>query len=204
LTLIALFVIPVAAQAQSANIEITPTVGYRWGGEIDAWSTDILSSDAGINDSSAYGLVIDIPITRGLQLELLADRQSTKLGHDRSVLWIPLVIDVDMDITYYHVGVLWQWQARNLNPYIVGSIGVADLDLNLPGTKDETRFSTSFGGGLKLWFSDHVGFRLEGRGYWTETDTDDCWGDDDWCDWYDWHDDSLVQGEVKVGVIFTF
>jgi opacity protein-like surface antigen len=197
-------IIPVAAQAQSANIEITPTIGYRWGGTVDAWATDMNSSDAELDDGSAYGLVVDIPITRGLQLELMADRQSTGLIQNRSYLWVPLVIDVNLDVTYYHVGLLWQWQARKLNPYIVGSIGVADLDLDVPGANDETRFSTSFGGGLKLWLSDHVGFRVEGRGYWTDTGNDDCWGGgDEWCDW-DWYGDDLVQGEVKVGVIFTF
>jgi hypothetical protein len=202
LGLITLVTLPAAAQSHGNSIEITPTVGFRWGGtySFSGWDSDI-------EEGSAYGLVIDFPITRGLQLELFADRQATELLSSAGCLMCTTCYcgTGEADITYYHVGVLYQWHTRSIDPFVVGSIGVAEIDRASPYLRDESRFSTSIGGGFKLWFSEHVGFRLEARGIWTDSDDNDCW-DDDWCDdWHDWHGDyGMAQGEIKAGVIFSF
>jgi hypothetical protein len=133
----------------------------------------------------------------------MADRQSSEL-----LLPVYCYCNIgsrELDITYYQVGVLYQWHTRHIDPFVVGGLGITDIDLASPRATDETRFSTSIGGGFKLWFSEHVGFRFEARGYWTDTDAGDCWDDhwcDDWDDWYGHH--GTVQGEFKAGVIFSF
>jgi hypothetical protein len=202
LGLITLVTLPAAAQSHGNGIEITPMVGYRWGGTFTFmdWESDI-------EEDSAYGLVIDFPITRGLQLELLAARQSTRLYSPAGCLMCTTCYcgTGDIDITHYHVGVLYQWHTRSIDPFVVGSIGIGDIDPGDPNARDQTRFSTSVGGGFKLWFSEHLGFRLEARGIWTDTDDNGC-RNDYWCDdWHDWHGDyGMVQGEFKAGVIFSF
>lgn len=198
---------PALVMAQGASIELTPTIGYRWGGEILAEDNDLFAVDVEVEDSQAFGLILDIPVTRSLQIELLVDRQSTDFGQDR--LFSPDDFELGVDLTYYHVGVLWQWHTRDLVPFVVGSVGLAQIEPDLAGVEDEERFSASIGGGFKVPITDHFGFRFELRGFWTDTDKGDChWYEDDeycWDDWHNWNgDDDLVQGEVKVGFVFRF
>ena len=69
----------------------------------------------------------------------------------------------------------------------------------LAGLHDEDEFSMSFGGGVKVWINNHVGFRFEGRGYWTDLGS----AEDEWQFW-DEYDDDLYQAEVKVGLVISF
>lgn len=192
------------ASAQTA-IEITPTVGFRWGGEIRAEDTTTLDRDADLEEGHSLGLVVDIPVSNHLQIELLFDHQRTGLGS--STLFGPAEREFDLDIDYYHVGALYQWKTRSVTPFIVGSIGIADLDPKDGFNSGTRRFSTSFGGGVKIPLSSHVAVRFEGRGFWT--DTGETRFDDDDDDHHRCHDDDdcssgLVQGQVRLGVTFSF
>jgi hypothetical protein len=129
------------ASAQPA-IEITPTVGFRWGGEIRAEDTTTLDRDADLEEGHSLGLVIDIPVSDHLQIELLADHQRTGLGS--STLFGPTEHQFDLDIDYYHVGALYQWKTKSVTPYVVGSIGIANLDPKDSFNSSTRRFSTSF------------------------------------------------------------
>jgi len=191
---------PLSALAQG-SFELTPMVGYRWGGELQAESTDLFDEDLAVNDSEAYGLVLGIPLSRHVLIELVADHQSTDLG--RRELFAPDMDQVGFDLTYYHVGVAYQWTPSNIHPFVAGSLGVGRLDLDLPGASSEDRFSASLGGGLKVMASEHVGFRLEARGFWTDT-ADWSWHCDNWDeDCWDSGID-LFQQELRVGVVFSF
>lgn len=192
------------ASAQTA-IEITPTVGFRWGGEIRAEDTTTLDRDADLEEGHSLGLVVDIPVSNHLQIELLFDHQRTGLGS--STLFGPAEREFDLDIDYYHVGALYQWKTRSVTPFIVGSIGIADLDPKDGFNSGTRRFSTSFGGGVKIPLSSHVAVRFEGRGFWT--DTGETRFDDDDDDHHRCHDDDdcssgLVQGQVRLGVAVSF
>jgi hypothetical protein len=197
--------IPVSAAAQH-SFELTPTLGYRWGGSFKARTTDILEQDVDVNSDASIGLLFDVSLNRFLDLELMIDHQSTDLGERR--LWGPSQDNPGIDITYYHAGLLFQWPVGRSKMFVVGGMGMADLDLDLPGAGSESRFSTSFGGGVKLDLSHRLGLRLEVRGFWSDTGSGSWWdcGDDyhgchDCWDDCDWGRGDLVQGEVKLGLI---
>ena len=190
-------------------IEITPTVGFRWGGEIRAEDTTTLDRDAKLEEGHSLGLVVDIPVSKHLQIELLADHQRTGLSN--STLFGPTSHEFDLDIDYYHVGALWQWPtSRGVTPYVVGSMGIADLDPRDSFNSSTRRFSGSLGGGVKVPLSPNIGVRFEGRGFYTDTgdarfdDEHDDSGHNHRC-----HDDDacstgLVQGQVRLGVTVSF
>jgi hypothetical protein len=78
---------------------------------------------------------------------------------------------------------------------------VARLDPDFPEVTAEDYFAGSLGGGVKVFFSQNVGLRLEARGYWTNLQTD--YRDRDRHDRYN-SDGDLVQGEGSVGLILSF
>lgn len=201
----ALIALPIGAAAQS--LELTPMVGYRWGGTLTAESNDLFDHDMDVDSSATYALLLDVPLGRHHQIELFVDHQSTEF--DSGQLFAPPSPDrIDTDITYYHVGYLFQWTPGDLRPYVTASLGLATIDPDVPGIGSEERFSWSLGGGLKVLASEHVGFRFDARVFGADTgsygwndDDHHCHWDDDDC--YDWSDD-LYQAEVKVGVVIAF
>ena len=182
----------------AANIEITPFAAYRFGGEIEADDNALFSMDVDVDESDAFGVLLGIPVNPGLQIELLYSEQQTELVANDN-LFAPQVGLTDVDVTYFHVGVTWQWHFDRVQPFVAGGLGIGRVDPGVPGTDDD-RFSMNFGGGVKIMTSPHVGVRFEGRTYWTNTSDDDYW--DDWDDYNGWND--LVQGEVKVGLVLAF
>lgn len=187
-----------AQSGRPGKIELTPYVSYRFGGEVrdEDFHRD-RNNSTDIEESEAYGVTLDVPITRGLSLELLVSRQQTQAQFDEG-LFEPSFDLGDIDVTYGHVGVLYQWNLGQVNPFVVGSIGGTLFDPSFPGADEETRLSIGLGGGVKLFFSEHVGVRLEGRGFWTDVEDNN--------DRYHYGDEgsTLYQGEASAGLIIAW
>jgi hypothetical protein len=195
--ILALTAIPALAQ----QIEVTPFFGYRTGGEFQADAINPYG-DVEIDDSEAYGLMVNIPLTPWSQIELMADFQSSSF-QDNGDIFIPDQNLGDVDVAYYHVGYVFQGSDPRIQPFGVVSLGATNINPDLPGLDSETKFSTSFGGGVKVFFSKNVGMRFEGRGFYTLLDSNDDYygGCDYYC--YDYGDD-MWQSEVRAGLILRF
>lgn len=191
----ALFVPVQPATAQSGGFEITPFAAYRLSGDVDFDFGPELEVDEG----DLFGVSLDFAINDSMQVEVLASRQETDLILDRGLFGERGRLS-DITFTTLHGGFLYHWRNGQVDPFVVASAGVTDVDPGFPGSDSEIRPSGSFGGGVKLHFSEHVGLRLEGRVYVTDLDTSFRDDDDDEFD----ADDLLVQPEISVGVIFGF
>lgn len=205
LFLLAAWAAPGLAQPGAAHrFELTPQVQYRFGGTLAADANSLFDEDLEIDESGALGITFDIPLSRALQLELLASRQRTDLRFDEGLFGDNLRV-ADIEVTYLHAGLLVQGGSHNVSPFFVFSGGVTRLDPDLPGTDSETRFSLSLGGGVKVFFNPHLGLRFEGRGFWTALDEDG--RDDDCrfrCHWDDTRKKDLEQGMASLGLILSW
>jgi hypothetical protein len=192
------FLVPTVAAAQADRFELTPFAGYRLDGNIDSSSDLGFSTDVQVDESSVFGVAFDIPLSRNWQLELMANRQDTTFSVDGGLLDPSRELG-DVKIDYYQAGFLYQWGLGQVNPYLVGTAGVARLDPDFPELDVETYFAATLGGGVKVFFSPNVGLRFEARGYWTNLQTN-------FDDRYDRYDSSgdLVQGEASAGLIIAF
>ena len=180
---IALFVLllPPAAFAQDADyansprargrFELTPTVSYNFGGTLSAESNYFEYSDLEALDAEAVGITFAIPLSPWAQIELLASRQQTRLENDSGFFPGGLGA-VDLDVSYYHVGGLFLWGNGKVHPFVVASLGLTTLNTDLPGSREENKFSGSIGGGVKIFLTDRIGLRFEGRGFRTLVDDD--------------------------------
>lgn len=185
-----------SAPSRSA-FELTTFGAYRWGGTIFADQTLVFDDDVAVQSSAAFGASFGIPLgDSGMKLELMANHQSSEL--EFGGLFGGGVEIADIDVNYYHAGLQIPFaQSRNATPYFVVSAGVTNMDLDVLGTSDETRFSASAGVGIKTPLTDNFALRFEGRGYYTALeDYDDCRICDSSRDFY--------QGEVSLGLVFSF
>ncbi len=173
--LVALILVGWAATPASAtDLELTPFVGYQFGGtfESDFDDDDDFFDDVDIEESESYGLMLDIGITRNAQIEIFYSRQESAFEDSDFFggLFEDNEIFGDVEIEYFHGGFLYQWAGGQVQPFVVATAGATRF--TLPGDSD-TRFSAAAGGGVKVFVNDHVGFRLDGRLYSTFIDEDD-------------------------------
>jgi hypothetical protein len=196
---------PILAQPQIPHrFELTPQVQYRFGGTLAADQNALFDVDLEVDESTALGITFDIPLSRALQLELLASRQKTDLRFDEGLFGDNLRV-ADFELTYLHAGLLVQGGNRTVNPFFVFSGGLTRLSPDLPNTDAETRFSFSLGGGVKVFFTPNLGLRFEGRGFWTALDEDGSDRDCRFrCDWDDPAKRDLEQGMASLGLIFSW
>ena len=180
--------------------ELTPFLGYRWGGTIFADQTFVFGQDVDVEPSASLGVNFAIPLgDSGLKIELMANRQSSQLETDGG-LFEPEDEVADIDITYLHGGLQIPFaRSRNATPYVVVSAGIANLDPQLSGIDAEQRFSASAGIGVKVPMSRMLSFRFEGRGYYTALEEED---ECTICDYF--YNEDFYQGEVNAGLVFSF
>jgi len=194
------FLLPAAVFAQPGRFEITPFAGYRLSGDFNAQSNRAFDPDLNVevDESAIYGVLLDIPLSPNWQIELLANRQKSAFIVDRGLLEPSNELG-DVELTIVHGGILLQWGSGQVNPFVTASAGLTRIDPKFSELDADNRFSASFGGGAKVFFSENVGLRLEARGFWTDLDT----GFRDRYDRYD-SGDGLFQGEASAGLIIAF
>jgi opacity protein-like surface antigen len=180
--------------------ELTPFIGFRWGGTIFADQTFIFGEDVNVAPSANYGVNFALPLgDSGLKLELMANRQSSELETETG-LFEPENEVADIDITYLHAGLQVPFgRSRNATPYAIVSGGLASFDPKIGGLSSENRFSASAGLGVKIPMSSNLSVRLEGRGYYAALEEEsDC----SFCDYF--YNEDFFQGEVNLGLSFSF
>jgi opacity protein-like surface antigen len=196
-----LLAVPSAALADGDyRFELTPHVSYHFGGSFDAPAAAPFGT-LDLDEGMAWGVIFDIPLSNNLQLELLYNRQETDLFANGGILGPDHKFSHDLEIVYAHLGLLAQFGRPAVTPYFVVSAGLTRFDSSFVGARSDTRFSASLGGGVKLFFTDHIGLRFEGRGFWTKVDSDSFACSDGEC--FD-VEDHLSQGQATVGLILAW
>jgi len=190
-----------SSHADQMSWELTPFIGYRYGGTITADQTNLFRRDLDVASSMNYGASVGIPLGSPLKLELMVDHQSTNLTTDNNGLFQPNANYGDIDITYFHAGLKIPFAvSRNAEPFVVVSAGLANLDPKVVGATSDNRFSASAGIGVRLPINRNVGLRIEGRGFYTSLSNSD-----DRCTICETvYQRELYQGEVNVGMSFRF
>ena len=185
---------------RSNAFELTPFIGYRWGGTIFADQTFIFGEDVNVAPSANFGINFALPLgDSGLKLELMANRQASELETEGG-LFEPENQVADIDVTYLHAGLQVPFaRSRNASPYAIISGGLASFDPKINGVSSENRFSASAGLGVKIPMNRNMAVRLEGRGYYAALeDQSDC----SFCDYF--YNEDFFQGEVNLGLTFSF
>jgi hypothetical protein len=194
-----------APSEPGSGIEVTPQFIYRFEGNVETNFADgLIADDAQVEEGEGFGLTVSFPVSYWFHVEFLARSQNTELALDSGLFGRPNRIG-DLSIQHYHAGALVQWGSGQIQPFVAFSLGLALLDLDLPGADTEQKLSGSLGGGAKIMFSRNVGVRLEGRWFWTNLNDDSYNGGH--CNDYDcfqYNDDGIYQGEASVGLLFRF
>ena len=182
----------VPSAADAGEFEITPFIGYQFGGSLDV-NFEGSRHSVSINDDVNYGLMLNLGLSDAMQLELLYNTQDTSADARE------FNNSLDITIDYWQLSVLWDFDPYDddFSPYVV--FGLGGTWMRPDGYSSVSKFSGNIGGGIKYFFSDRVGVRLEGRLYGTYINTQTTWCDPFYC--YGTAND-LWQFDVAAGLIF--
>jgi len=155
-----LIALPAMGQERKYPFEVTPFVGYRIGGTFEDEDSD---AEFELDESSSFGLVMNLRAEDNTQWELVYSHQNTDL--DSSGLLSPSDPVLSMDVDYLQLGGTYLWEGDLARPFMVATMGLAHFDPEDSDFNSETYFSFSIGGGWKVFPTKRVGLRLEGRFY---------------------------------------
>ncbi len=197
LLLPALLASPLAAQS---GVEITPTVGYRFGGTVGS-ETGQFSVDPNVD----WGATLGYRVKRDGLVELVYSRQSTPIQfHPDGGASVTVG---DGSIEYFQLGGALEFGNDEVTkPYFALTVGGTRFAAENSAVGDEWRFSFGAALGLKFYLSQHVGLRTQAR-LWMSTLSSDT---NFWCTLPGGcvivasNGVFFTQGEVSGGVMFVF
>ena len=142
---------PLTAQ----GIEIAPLGGYRIGGDL----FEIAAARPLDNDGApALGVVVDVPLHDGMQLEASFSHQQLDVLGTVQPLQPPTTWRISVD--QWQVGGLQEYGGPKVRPFATGLLGLTRYALE---ADSEVRFMISAGGGVKIFPVSNLGVRLDGR-----------------------------------------
>lgn len=211
LLLVILFTCGVLSAHAQREYEVTPFFGSRFGGNIDLSQQGNPNVDSlKIKNSVNYGILAGVSFWNNFQAEFMWNRQPTSLSsHNPNDNTYSFVSNMNLDL--YQADILYQFKDSDskFRPFIVGGLGLSHW--GLPSANGQQvlgyskRFAFNLGGGVKYYFTNHIGLRAELR--WSPSDTTQ--GQSTYCDpYYGCYPTTVTnkaeQGQANIGLIFRF
>ena len=156
------------AQAQDPRVEISGTAGWTFSDGVNVGtSEDVIRLDP--KDAFSWGVRLGFMVSPNIEVGALFNMQATDLDVD--VLGDKEKLG-DQTLYNYHGYFAYNFgdSDASVRPYLLGGVGATQFgSLDIKGLKidGETKFSTTWAAGVKIFPSPRFGIRLEGR--WTPT-----------------------------------
>lgn len=153
-----LFVLP---QHSAAQIELTPFGGYMFNGNVR-----FIQGDLKFSDEIDYGVVLGIPVQHGVTAEISYTHSESRAN------WVPSyyygsdfpATSFNVNINYFQVGAIKDMEIdEGLYGFGGLTLGAAYYNTTSRGISDLWRFAFGVQAGLKYFFTDAIGLRLQGR-----------------------------------------
>lgn len=182
--------------AQTTRFGVAPFYGYRFGGEVQDPTTDTKYS---FKDAPAYGLFLDYaPLDYYGRFELLWSRQDSSVDFqgNNGLGNVGLTIDV------IQAGAVAEYGSERLRGYVSAHLGATHFSTY--GYGDDTKFSFSIGGGVKAFITKNIFLRADLCGFGTVTEAQGSFIYINGVTVAAFSGTALWQGQVSVGIGFTF
>jgi hypothetical protein len=210
---IALLCLTAQLSVAQYRFEITPHVGYRWGGSLDSHNSAsptvpaaTLYDKLSVQGSVSYGVGGGYYVSPSLMLDFDWMRQGTAIDA-RRITGITDKSLADFTMNTYHFGFNYfiSEPEAKMRPYIRVGLGWTASRPEVNGVNTFNRFSAAIGGGLKYYIHRNfgVGAQIQYMPAYVYSNTDGFW-----CGWYGcWTTSNshyLHQGDVSLMFSFRF
>lgn len=156
--LCALFTLAFSLETQAQKFEITPQYGYQVGAKYNYYGGYVK-----LKASDQFGVTANISLSDNLQAEFFWAQQSSAVAV-KDVIFYPVEEEVtDATVDHFQLGIIHMFGYSDARPFVGMSAGWSTIGSDDRAYDSTTSFSFGFSGGLKYFFSDHVGIRLQGQ-----------------------------------------
>ena len=184
---------------QALNFEITPLIGYRFGGDFNT-SRDEVHNRVELSEETSYGLLTAWSFDKKRQGELLISHYDTSFSQSDDFS----ASNTDVGISYLHIGGNLPVSSGYMPLYVTGGLGLTHFSPKDKDLNDETRFSMNVGLASKVELTEQISLRVDGRVYGTFFDSSSAiFCDVENCAIYI-SSDMWFQSEVSAGITFRF
>jgi hypothetical protein len=181
---------------QTQRFGITPIYGYRFGGAVE---DAITGAEYSFKDAAAYGLFLDYaPPDHFGRYELLWSRQDSSINFQgNNGLGL-----VDLTIDVYQVGGVAEYGSEQTRGYVSAHLGATHYSAD--GYGSDTKFSFSIGTGVKAYLTKNLYLRADVRGFCTVVEGEASFIYINGITIAQFSGSTMWQGQVSVGLGFTF
>lgn len=181
------------------NVEITPLIGYRFGGDFDLLiEPDKYQID--LKEKVSYGLLTAWSYDRQRQGEFLISHYNTNFTASGNSLGA----NSGLGVTYAHLGGNVPISEGPIPFFVTGGLGLTHFDPQNKQLSNETRFSVNIGLATKIELSERVSLRLDSRLYGTFFNSDSAiFCEMETCEIY-MSSNIWLQSEVSAGISYRF
>lgn len=202
ISLLCLLFISITASAdQNSHIEITPFVGYRFGGDFDATNENAeITAKIKLSEDTSYGFLFAWDFDKKRQGELLVSHYTSRFSQTIN----STASNNNLAITYAHLGGNVPISDGLVPLFVSGGLGLTHFSPEDTLLSDETRFSLNIGLATKIPVSENISLRFGGRVYATFFNSDSqIFCNEEKCA-ISISSDLWVQSEVNAGITFSF
>lgn len=155
---IAIFLAFIALDAYAQKVEITPQYGYQLGAKYNYYGGYLK-----LHGSDQYGLTFGINASDDVTVEFMWAQQNSKVSI-QDVIYYPQETEVsDMQANHYQLGGIHMFGYSDARPFAGLSAGWSTWNPEDSDFDSATTFTLGITGGLKYFFSDRIGLRLQGQ-----------------------------------------
>ena len=187
------------AQFKRQQFEIAPFAGYLFTGNVQTLDGELV-----IENSFDYGAALDIRISDDLLIELLYNRMDTEVGLRQEFYNITDYL-FDMSVEYFQGGVQVETETGQFRPFVAFTIGATYFNPKDRNYNSDWKFSFTAGGGIKYYFTDNLGVRLQWRFlvpiYFSSAAI---FCNDGYCGIYVTGGTFILQYDLTAGLVFSF
>ena len=108
-----------------------------------------------------YGGMLSVEVDRNTMAEFVYSRSDTKAKYHKYLTGETETYDMSLD--YFQMGVVKEVKQGKIVPYGTFTLGATWFNMKDAGVDDEVFFSLAGGAGVKVFLSDRIGIRLQGR-----------------------------------------
>ena len=146
------------SESHAQKFEITPQYGYQVGSKWNYYGGYVK-----LKASDQYGVTANVSLSDNIQGEFFWAQQNSSVAVKDVVLY-PVEQEItDVTVDHFQLGVIHTFGYSDALPFVGLSAGWSTFNPDEPEYNSTTSFSFGFSGGLKYFFSDHIGIRLQGQ-----------------------------------------
>jgi len=144
-------------QNNQQNFQVTPFIGYLFPGNLKT-----LEGELRIQNHINYGAAFNIRTNDELFVEFLYNRTDTEVRFKQEY-YDTIKTLFDMSIEYFQAGAHVETETGQFRPFAAFTLGAAYFKPKDDNVNSDWKFSFTAGGGIKYYFTDNVGVRLQWR-----------------------------------------